>query len=98
MEELRPPAPASIAPEQAEERRIPPLLAGFWSFGLYWGTWVILVAELNRDHGLSYGKEGLLLALLSVVAILVMAFGTPRLSRFPLGALVAGALMSLGVA
>jgi Major Facilitator Superfamily len=82
---------------RAEARRIPVLLAGYWSFGQYWGVWVILVAELNRDHGLSYGREGVLLALLSIVAVVTMAFGAPRLARLPLGVLVCGSLATLGV-
>ena len=97
MEELRTPSPDGVAPDPGEATRIPALLAGYGAFGGYWGAWVILVAELDRDHGLSYGATGLLLALLSVVAVLVMAFGTPRLTRFPLGALVAASLMTLGV-
>jgi Major Facilitator Superfamily len=97
MEELRTPRPDGVAPDPGEATRIPALLAGYGAFGGYWGAWVILVAELDRDHGLSYGATGLLLALLSVVAVLVMAFGTPRLTRFPLGALVAASLMTLGV-
>jgi fucose permease len=83
--------------ERDARRRIPSLLAGYWSFGQYWGVWVILVAELNRAHGLSYGREGMLLALLSIVAVLVMAFGAPRLAPLPMGALVAGSLATLGV-
>src|SRR4249919_1590433 len=97
MEEVRTPRPGGVAPDPGEARRVPALLAGYGAFGGYWGAWVILVAELDRDHGLSYGATGLLLALLSVVAVLVMAFVTPRLTRFPLGALVAASLMTLGV-
>jgi fucose permease len=96
------PHPATIDPDarrdaRAEARRIPAPLAGYWSFGQYWGVWVILVAELNRDHGLSYGREGVLLALLSIVAVVTMAFGAPRLARLPLGVLVGGSLATLGV-
>jgi hypothetical protein len=90
--------PRSTPPDvRAEARRIPALLAGYWSFGQYWGVWVILVAQLNRTHGLTYGREGVLLALLSIVAVVVMAFGTPRLARFPLRALVCGSLTALGI-
>jgi fucose permease len=92
-----PPQATPVPDTRAEARRIPALLAGYWSFGQYWGVWVILVAELNRDHGLSYGREGLLLALLSIVAVVVMAFGAPRLAHLPLGALVCGSLATLGV-
>jgi fucose permease len=92
------PQTVTHAPDaRGEARRIPPLLAGYWSFGQYWGVWVILVAQLNRDHRLSYGHEGLYLALLSIVAVIVMAFGAPRLARLPLGALVSGSLATLGV-
>ena len=73
------------------------MLAGYWSFGQYWGTWVIVVVELNRHRGLSYGRNGLLLALLSIVAVLVMTFGAPRLTRFPISGLIAGSLTTLGV-
>jgi hypothetical protein len=92
-----PPQATPALEARAEAKRIPALLAGYWSFGQYWGVWVILVAELNRDHGLSYGHEGLLLALLSIVAVVVMALGAPRLARLPLGALVAGSLATLAV-
>src|SRR5256885_12486537 len=91
----QPPRSSPIAEDEA--RRIPPLLAGYWSFGQYWGTWVIVVVELNRHRGLSYGRNGLLLALLSIVAVLVMTFGAPRLTRFPTNGLVAGSLTTLGV-
>ncbi|TMK14610.1 MAG: MFS transporter [Actinobacteria bacterium] len=92
---LQPPRSSPIAEDEA--RRIPPLLAGYWSFGQYWGTWVIVVVELNRHRGLSYGRNGLLLALLSIVAVLVMTFGAPRLTRFPISGLIAGSLTTLGV-
>jgi MFS family permease len=80
-----------------ERRRIPALLTGYWAFGQYWGLWVILVVRIQEAHGLSFGRMGLLLALLSMVAIVVMAFVAPRLARYPLGALCAGALITLGV-
>jgi len=91
----QPPRSSPMAEDEA--RRIPALLAGYWSFGQYWGTWVIVVVELNRHRGLSYGRNGLLLALLSIVAVLVMTFGAPRLTRFPISGLIAGSLTTLGV-
>ena len=27
-----------------------PLLAGYWSFGQFWGVWVIVVFEFQRYH------------------------------------------------
>ena len=34
-------------------RTIAPLLAGYWAFGQYWGVWVILVYEIQRDNRIS---------------------------------------------
>ena len=80
-----------------ERRRIPPLLTGYWAFGQYWGIWVILVVRIQDARQLSYGEMGLLLALLSIVAMLVMTFVTPRMSRLPLGFLCAVSLCTLAV-
>jgi hypothetical protein len=97
MEELRTPPPGTGAPDPDAARRVAPLLAGYWAFGQYWGVWVILVAKLDAAHGLSYGDVGFLLTALSIVAIVVMAFVAPRLSRLPLGVTVPCSLVSLGV-
>ena len=80
----------------AERRRVPSLLTGYWAFGQYWGIWVILVVQVQAYHQLSFGEMGMLLALLSLVAIIVMAFVAPRLAHFPLGALCATGLLALG--
>jgi predicted MFS family arabinose efflux permease len=88
--------PIPTATPETERRRIPALLSGYWAFGQYWGLWVILVVRIQEVHGLSYGSMGLLLAALSLVAIVIMAFVAPRLARFPLGALCAGGLITLG--
>jgi len=89
--------PATTPNVDVERRRIPALLAGYWSFGQYWGIWVILVIELQGVRHLSYGRMGAMLALLSIVAMLVMAFVAPRLARLPLGALCAIGLIALGL-
>ena len=77
--------------------RTAPLLAGYWSFGQFWGFWVILVFEFQRHHGLSDSRLGLLYSLLSVVAIVTMLAGAPRLQRFPLDVSVPLSLASLGI-
>ena len=98
MKQVRTPAVEHAAVTGKDSRRhIVALLAGYWAFGQYWGVWVILVANLNDAHGLSYGDQGFLLMLLSIVAVVVMAVVAPRLSRVPLGTTVPIALMSLGV-
>lgn len=88
--------PIPAATPEAERRRIPALLTGYWTFGQYWGLWVILVVKIQAYHGLSFGQMGLLLALLSSVAIVVMAFVAPRLARYSLGSLCALGLITLG--
>ena len=81
----------------AVRARILPLLAGYWSFGQFWGVWVILVFEFQRHHRLSDSRLGALYALLSVVAIAPMLVGAPRLQRVALGVSVPVSLATLGV-
>ena len=78
-------------------RRILPLLVGYWSFGQFWGVWVILVFEFQRHHDLTQGSLGLLYAGLSVCAIVAMLVLAPRLRRLPLDLSTALSLGSLGV-
>src|SRR5688572_31911381 len=75
-----------------------PLLAGYWSFGQFWGVWVILVLEFQRHHSLTDSHLGLLYALLSISAIATMLAGAPRLQQLTLRASVPVSLASLGVA
>jgi len=75
-----------------------PLLAGYWSFGQFWGVWVILVLEFQRHHSLTDSRLGFLYSLLSVAAIATMLAGAPRLQRLTLRASVPVSLASLGVA
>jgi predicted MFS family arabinose efflux permease len=103
MDELgRPPRPGDLsrspgAPSQARPA-IVPLLAGYWSFGQYWGVWVILVFEFQERHGhMSDSRLGVLYTLLSIVAVLVMLLIAPRLQPLPLRASVPLALASLAV-
>ena len=79
-------------------RRILPLLAGYWSFGQFWGVWVILVFEFQRHHSLTDSHLGLLYSLLSIAAIVTMLAGAPRLQRLPLRTSVPLSLASLGIA
>jgi len=74
-----------------------PLLAGYWSFGQFWGVWVILVFEFQRAHGISDSRLGLSYALLSSTAVVVMLLIAPRMQRFSLSKNVPLALASLGV-
>jgi len=78
-------------------RRILPLLLGYWSFGQFWGVWVILVFEFQHHHDLTQGRLGLLYTALSVSAIAAMLVLAPRLRRLPLDLSSAVSLGSLGV-
>ena len=69
---------------------------GYWAFGQYWGIWVILVMQVQSVPPAQLWRMGMMLALLSLVAIIVMAFVAPRLAQFPLGALCATGLLALG--
>jgi hypothetical protein len=79
-----------------EGRRILPLLMGYWSFGQFWGVWVILVFEFQRHHDLTQGRLGLLYMALSVSAIAAMLVLAPRLRRLPLDLSAAVSLGCLG--
>ncbi|HEX6131052.1 MAG TPA: MFS transporter [Actinomycetota bacterium] len=98
MDEVRTPPPDPASGGGDGRRRIPSLLAGYWAFGQFWGAWVIVVADVNAAHGLSYGEIGGLLTLLSIVAVAVMALVVPRLARHPLGTVVPASLAVLGAA
>ena len=75
-------------------RTVAPLLAGYWSFGQYWGVWVILVFEFQRHHGISDGRIGVDYTLLSLIAVGVMLLVAPRLQPVSLSRTVP---LSLGL-
>ena len=89
---------AAHSGEPLVRSRTLPLLAGYWSFGQFWGVWVILVLEFQLQHGLTDSRLGLLYSLLSVAAIATMLAGAPRLQRLSLRASVPVSLASLAVA
>ena len=79
-------------------RAVRAVLAGYWSFGQFWGVWVILVFEFQRAHGVTDAGIGLDYTLLSVVALGFMLVVAPRLQPLPLSASVSLALASMSVA
>jgi hypothetical protein len=86
------PAHAGIARSE-----IATLLSGYWAFGQYWGVWVVVIAAFNRERGISDGLYGLSLTVLSVSAVLVMAFVAPRMAGLSLNVTVPLSLLTLGV-
>ena len=91
------PDPGASGDPTLFRRRIAPLLAGYWAFGQYWGVWVILVYEVQRDNGISNAGMGVRYTLLSSVAVIVMLLVAPRLQRFALATSVPLSLASLAV-
>jgi MFS family permease len=74
-----------------------PLLAGYWSFGQFWGLWVILVHEFLTLHKMSESRLGLLYTLLSVVAVAAMVVVAPRMQPLALRVSVPVSLAALAV-
>jgi hypothetical protein len=74
-----------------------PLLLGYWAFGQFWGVWVILVSYFQVFHRISDSRIGVLYTLLSIVAVLVMAFLAPRMQSLRLSISVPLSLASLAV-
>jgi predicted MFS family arabinose efflux permease len=92
--------PAGSQPTVGEGRfreQIMPLLAGYWAFGQFWGVWVILVFEVQRDNGISNAAMGIRYTLLSGIAVLAMLLLAPRLQRFPLSSTVPWSLATLAI-
>jgi fucose permease len=89
---------AELPQESLARSRTLPLLAGYWSFGQFWGVWVILVLEFQQDHGLTDGRLGVLYSILSLSAIATMLAVAPRLQGLSLRASVPLSLASLAVA
>jgi len=78
----------------ASRRDVASLLAGYWSFGQYWGVWVILVFEFQRHHHISDARIGVYYTLLSLTAVGVMLLVAPRLRSLALSTTVP---LSLGL-
>jgi Major Facilitator Superfamily len=101
MDELGPrPRSDPIPDDAADGARAPvvPLLAGYWSFGQYWGVWVILVFEYQRHHGIGDARLGLLYTFLSIVAVVVMLLIAPRMQPLSLRTSVTVSLATLALA
>ena len=74
-----------------------PLLAGYLTFGQYWGVWVVVFADYLAFHGFTEGEAGVQMSILAVVSIVTMVFGSPRLQTLPLAMAIAIALGSMAL-
>jgi fucose permease len=73
------------------------LLAGYLTFGQYWGVWVVVFADYLAFHGFTEGEAGVQMSILAVVSIVTMVFGSPRLQAVRLAAAIAIALGSMAL-
>ncbi len=79
---------------RAGTRALPVLLGAFGFFGLFWGSFAVLLADLSRALTLSPGPLGLALFVGAAASILTMAllgWTTDRLGRRPFLVLSGGA-------
>ncbi|MGH2538915.1 MAG: MFS transporter [Actinomycetota bacterium] len=103
MDELSPrPATSGRLPHGSLDpvtarRALVPLLAGYLTFGQYWGIWVILVVEFQQFHELSESRLGAMYTMLSLTAVVVMLVLAPRLQRLPLSTVTPVSLLVLAV-
>lgn len=93
---FRPELTADLAGRAPVFRAVVPLLAAYWTFGQYWGAWVVIQVDFLRAHGINEGGLGLLLMALSVVSIATMVLASPRLQPFPLSFTIPLALLTMG--
>lgn len=77
---------------RGRRRGLVALVAGYASFGAFWGTWAVVFTDFLSEHGLSPGDVSVPFTLLSAIAILVMTFVAPRLEPVPRGLTLALAL------
>ncbi len=75
---------------------IPPLLAAYWTFGQYWGVWVVVFPEYLRSNGISAGEAGWQFGMMAAVSIVVMTLIAPRLQGLPHTTTVPAALGIMG--
>src|SRR3954468_18017549 len=75
---------------------IPPLLTAYWTFGQYWGVWVVVFPEYLRFNGISEGEAGWQFGMMAAVSIVVMTLLAPRLQGLPHTATVPSALAIMG--
>ena len=69
-----------------------PVACAFSLFGVFWGSWAVAAADLERALHLSAGGFGLLLSLALLGGAMANAFGGAACERFGTGRVLVGAL------
>lgn len=69
------------------------LIAAYASFGAFWGVWVVVFADFLHERQLSAGGVSVHLSAMSIVAIGLMTFLSPRLEHLPRRRTVAVSLL-----
>jgi MFS family permease len=85
---------------RAGTRSLPVLLGAFGFFGVFWGSFAVLLADLSRALTLSPGPLGLALfvgAAASILAMALLGWTTDRLGRRPF-LVLSGAAFGAGIA
>ena len=71
-------------------------MAAYWTFGQYWGVWVVVFPEYLRSNGISAGEAGWQFGMMAAVSIVVMTLLAPRLQGLPHTTTVPAALAIMG--
>lgn len=79
----------------AAEKRA--LLLGFGVFGLFWGSWAVLLPEVQAQAGLSDGELGLALGAVALAALPTMPLAGRLVDRLGAATLVRLSLVAFGL-
>jgi MFS family permease len=80
-----------------QTRRVPAVTASFVLFGVFWGSWAVSAADVERSLGLSHARFGLLLSLGLGGAAVANGIGGALTERFGTGRVLSTALAAWGV-
>lgn len=80
-----------------DERRLAPVTACFFLFGIFWGTWAVGAVNVERALHLSNGGFGLLLSGALLGAAAGNALGGSAAERWGTGRVIGGAFAAWGI-
>ncbi len=80
-----------------ERRTLAPVAASFVLFGVYWGSWVVAAADVERELGLTHATLGLLLSTALLGAAVTNVVGGALTERHGTARVLAATLAAWGV-